>query len=104
MAKARDYSIIPPVKLTELNKESMLKFCKAKGSEELKWFIALCNENRKEKTNNLDNSKVNGFDDTVIKKEFAKKYFPDLVNKKKKKKPTTFEKMLQEAEKQLNNN
>jgi len=98
MAKARDYSKVAPQKLSELNKESMLKFCISKGKEDLSWFNDLCLNNRKEKINNITKEQINGFDDNAIRKAFAKKYFPNLVDKKKTKKTIpTFEEQLKQA-------
>lgn len=103
MAKKRDYNKVAPLNKSELNKESMLEYCRTKGDKELLWFVDLCKSNRKYKTNNLTGEKIEGYDDTVIKNKFAERYFPNILDKKsKRKKALSFTDMLNEAEAKIN--
>ena len=82
-----------PTKLSELTKQNMLDYMKDKGYEERIWFVNLMEENGKEKQNNLpgyEGDVIQGYDMPEIRKAFAKKYFPELIKKKEKKKVDTF--------------
>ena len=100
MAQKRDYKKNPPDKLTELNKESMLDFMTDKDASEKAWFKKLFADNKKEKKYNFDTKthkkgeEYNGYDMTTIRREFAKKYFPKLLEKKKSSSKPSFEDML----------
>lgn len=99
MPKVHDLKLNPPTKKTELNKKSMLNYIKAHGTDEdKKWFINLLETNIEKKTNNLTKEVINGYDIPAIRNEFAKRFFPDLLNKKKpnKNKKSTFEEELKE--------
>ena len=111
MAKKRDYTKEPPKDLTELNKESMLLYVENLGKEEdLIWFIDLMDANAVEKEFNFDTKdgkhkkgdKLKGYDMPVVRKAFAKKYFPKLVEPKPKKPTTSFEKKLEELRQKVN--
>lgn len=110
MAKKRNYATNPPANLTELNKESMLEYVAGLDSDEdLVWFIDLLDNNTVTKTLNFDTKdgkrkkgdEVKGYDLPVIRKEFAKKYFPALLEKKAKT-ITSFDKKLEALRKKVN--
>ena len=110
MAKKRNYALNPPANLTELNKESMLDYVIGKNSdEELSWFINLLDSNREKKEYKFDTKngkhkkgdELEGYNLPPIRKAFANRYFPKLLEKKEKKIPDTFEKRLEELRKKL---
>lgn len=110
MAMKRNYATNPPAKLTELNKESMLAYVAGLNSDEdLVWFIDLLDTNTVTKTLNFDTTdgkrkkgdEIKGYNLPVIRKEFAKKYFPALLEKKAKT-VSSFEKKLEELRKKVN--
>lgn len=104
MAKKRDYTLNPPQTLNELNKESMLSFVKQLGKEDSKWFAQLCIDNRIEKKYTFDSKNgtfkkgdtYKGYDLPVIRKAFAKKYFPVLVAPKPSKAKKSFDDELED--------
>ena len=110
MAKKRNYALTPPANLTELNKESMLAYVEGLGKDEdLLWFIELLDSNKEIKHFNFDTKdgkhkkgdEINGYNLTVIRKAFAKRYFPNLLENKQKKAPEPFETRLEEIRKRL---
>lgn len=88
MAKVKDLRLNPPVKKTELTKESMLKFMKDESvsKKEKKWFVDLMNSNKIKKKNNLTGDIVDTYDLPKIREEFAIKYFPEISSKARKSK------------------
>ncbi len=74
-----------PSTLTEITQDFMLGYMKLNATEEEKtWFKGLCNSNVKKKPNNLTGKEVNTVDIKVVRREFALKYFPNLIKPKKK--------------------
>lgn len=100
MAKKRNYALNAPQKLNELNKESMLAFMKDKTDAEKEWFKKLFASNKETKTYNFDTKThkkgdaYTGYNMTVIRREFANKYFPKLTEKKK---PTSKQPSFEDA-------
>ena len=111
MAKKRNYALNPPASLTELNKDSMLAYVEGLGKdEELVWFIELLDNNQETKqyqfTSKSGSFKAGdtytGYNMPVIRKEFAKRYFPNLLEKKAQKPADSFSKRLEELRKKVN--
>lgn len=104
MAKLRNFKINPPESLTELSKDSMLAYVKELGKDDAIWFAKLCRDNKVEKTYQFTSKngsfkagdKYEGYDMPVIRKAFAAKYFPQLLEKKKSKTKPSFDKELEE--------
>lgn len=100
MAKKRDYSVNPPKNLQELNKESMLDYIENHHPEDIDWFIELLDNNKKEKVSYMNAKNggmkkgdvIEGYDWSVIKNAFMKKYFQSVLDEKKarKNKPDSF--------------
>ncbi|MBR2507900.1 MAG: hypothetical protein IKB70_13700 [Bacilli bacterium] len=110
MALKRNYAETPPQKLTELNKESMVDYVESLGKDdELLWVIDLFDNNKETKVYNFDTNggahkkgeEYEGYNMKVIRQEFAKRYFPTLLEKKKKKPTASFDKRLDELRKKL---
>ena len=110
MALKRDYRLNPPTKLTELNKDSMLDYVIGLADDkEAAWYIDLLDANIVKKTYNFDTNggkhkkgeEYEGYDIHKIRREFAKRYFPDIVEKKSKKPTTTHDTKLEELRKKL---
>lgn len=99
MAIKRDYTINPPKTLNELNKESMLAYVKQLGKEDAVWFAHLCKDNTVEKKYTFDSKSgtfkkgdtYTGYNIPVIRKAFAKKYFPSLIAPKASKSKPSFD-------------
>lgn len=111
MAMKRDYAKNPPEKLTELNKDSMLDYVIANKEEDIAWIVDLFDNNKEKKVYNFDTNggahkkgeEYEGYNMKVIRKEFAERYFPKLLeDKKKKKQAGGFDKRLAELRKQIN--
>lgn len=108
MAIKRDYKAKPPENLTELNKDSMLAYVKSLGNkEDIKFFVELLDANRTPKTlyletpNHSKGDEITGYNMTAIRKAFAKRYFPKLLEKKKYVKKGSFEDELEKLRKEL---
>lgn len=111
MAKKRNYALTPPANLTELNKESMLDYVVGLEDEkEVAWFIELLDSNEEIKHFNFDTKdgrhkkgdEIKGYNLPKIRKAFAKRYFPALLDKKEKKPVDSFGKRLEELRKKVN--
>ena len=90
MAKI-DLTINTPKSKRDLTKDNMLSFMKDKSKEEKEWFVKLMNDNKLKKIDHLhDGKKIDGYELTKVREEFAKKYFPAIskANKIKEKKST----------------
>lgn len=97
MATIKDLKLNPPETKTELTKANMLKYIKTHGSDEdKKWFVELMEDNRLQKTSNINGSVVNGYDLPKVREAFAKRFFPELSKKKSKAKRPTFEDELKD--------
>jgi len=85
MAKVKvDLKVTPPTNLTSLTKDAMLDYIISYGTkEDKKWYVELCNANLVEKENNLTKKKSVSPNLTEIRKEFAKRFFPSLLEEKK---------------------
>jgi hypothetical protein len=85
MAKTKiDLTTTEPKNLTSLTKDAMLDYIIAKGTkEDKKWYAELCNANLQWKTNNLTKEKYQTPNLTVVREQFAKRFFPNLTQKKK---------------------
>ena len=97
MPKIHDLNLNKPTKKTELNKQSMLKYIRDNGSDEdKKWFVELMEANKENKKNNLTHEVITGYNIPKVRNEFAKRFFPNLLEKKKsvKSKKPTFEEEL----------
>jgi len=110
MAKKRNYALNPPANLTELNKDSMLDYVIGLNDEkELAWFIDLLDNNKEMKEYKFDTKDgkhkkgdpLEGYNLPPIRKAFARRYFPSLLEKKTKKQIDNFEKRVEEIRKQL---
>lgn len=89
MAKTKiDLKANEPKNLASLTKDAMLAYIKTCPKEDKKWYKALCNANLVEKTNNLTKEKYITPDISVVRKEFAKRFFPSLLQEKKTKTKT----------------
>ena len=109
MAKKRNYALTPPANLTELNKESMLAYVEGLGNDdELIWFIELLDSNEEIKHFNFDTKdgkhkkgdEIKGYNLPKIRKAFAKRYFPRLLEKPPKP-ADSFGKRLEELRKKV---
>lgn len=84
MAKVRDLKTTPPENLTHLTKEAMLSYIIDCGTEEDKnWYVDLCEKNLVTKKNNLTNEEITTPDVSILRKEFAKRFFPNLLEANK---------------------
>lgn len=91
MAKKRDYKLNPPKTLADLNTESMLDFVENNYPEDLAWIVEVFDSNKETKEYKFNSKSgsfkkgdtFEGFDTPAIRKAFAKKYFPFLLEKKK---------------------
>ncbi|MCQ2740362.1 MAG: hypothetical protein MJ237_09105 [bacterium] len=95
-----------PEKKSDLQKDNMLAFMQNKSKEEKEWFKELFLNNKKQKTNNLKNGEtVMGYDYTIIREEFAIKYFPKIsaAHKKEEKKAKAKAKKQEDFESKLMN-
>lgn len=72
-----------PTKKTQLTKDFMLAYIKAKGTEKDKhWFKELVKECTIEKENKLKGKNiVKGLDMKTMRNEFAERFFPNLLIK-----------------------
>lgn len=87
--KVVDLKANPPKAIPNLTKDAMLHYIKNYGTKEDKvWYVNLCKSNIIEKKNNLTNEMSEGFNISAIRKEFAKKFFPNLLEEKKTKTKT----------------
>ena len=105
MAKKRNYKTNPPEKLTELNKDSMLDYVVSLGDDDVALFIDLLDNNTEEKKNSLptiQGDTVKGYNIPVIRKEFAKRYFPQLLVKKTQKPKDSFEERVKQLRNKVN--
>lgn len=72
-----------PTSLTQLTKNFMLQYIKAKGTDEEKaWFKELCNAHAVQRTNNLNGKTTKALSLQPVHRAFAEKYFPQLLRKK----------------------
>lgn len=85
MAKAIiDLKANPPKAIPSLTKDAMLHYIKTYGTKEDKiWYVELCKANTIEKKNNITKEMGEGLDISKIRKEFAKRFFPHLLEEKK---------------------
>ena len=87
--KVIDLKANPPKSIPNLTKDAMFHYVKNYGTKEDKvWYVNLCNANTIEKKNNLTNEMGEGLDISKIRKEFAKRFFPNLLEEKKTKSKT----------------
>lgn len=87
--KVIDLKVNPPKSIPNLTKDAMLHYIKNYGTKEDKvWYVNLCKSNIVEKKNNLTNEMSEGFNISAIRKEFAQKFFPHLLEEKKTKTKT----------------
>ncbi len=87
-----------PTTVNQLTKDYMLGYIKSHGnSDDKQWFKKLINENQKEKKNNLTKEIILGLDIINIRKEFAKRFFPNLVNNTNKKKKSSVASFIDEV-------
>lgn len=94
MASKKDLSLNTPTKLSELTKVNMLDFIEKKSQEEKKWFYELMKSSTLKKINNLTGKEMDAYDIPKVRRAFAGKYFPALVEKKQKKDSQSFEDRL----------
>lgn len=73
-----------PRRKTELTKDFMLAYIKAKGTEEDKiWFKEKVKQYTVEKDNKLrGEKKIKGLEITALRDEFAERFFPNLIKSK----------------------
>ena len=85
MAKAIiDLKQNPPTSIPSLTKDAMLHYIDNYGTEEdILWYIDLCEKNTIEKMNNLTKEMGEGLDISKVRKEFANRFFPSLLQEKK---------------------
>lgn len=84
MARITDLKENPPTQLPHLTKDAMLSYVKNYGTnEDIDWYIDLCEKNLITKKNNLTNENITTPDIRVLRKEFAKRFFPNLLEEKK---------------------
>jgi oligoribonuclease (3'-5' exoribonuclease) len=87
--KVIDLKANPPKSIPNLTKDAMFQYVKNYGTKDDKvWYVNLCNANTIEKKNNLTNEMGEGLDISKIRKEFAKRFFPNLLEEKKTKSKT----------------
>lgn len=73
-----------PNSLTPITKKFMVGYIVGKGTEEdLKWFKRFCNSHVIKKKNNLTGKMIDAVDIKAVRHEFAKRYFPYLLNTQK---------------------
>ena len=89
----------------------MLAYVEGLGKdEELVWFIDLLDNNEEEKQYQFTSKNgsfkagdtYTGYNIPVIRREFAKRYFPELLESKTKKPADSFTKKLEELRKKVN--
>lgn len=79
-----DLKETPPKAIPSLTKDAMLHYIDNYGNaEDIEWYINLCQASTMEKKNNLTNEMVEGLDISKVRKEFAKRFFPSLLEEKK---------------------
>lgn len=84
-----DLKQTPPTAIPNLTKDAMLYYIKKYGTKEDKvWYVELCKSSTNKKTNNITKEVVEGLDISTIRKAFAKKFFPHLLEEKKAKSKT----------------
>ena len=88
--KELDPATEKPEFLYQLTQNFMLGYIKQESipKKDKKWFVDLCKANKKEVTRGKATFEV--LDISPVRKEFAKKYFPDLAEKKKAGKKKSF--------------
>ena len=93
-----DLKETPPKAIPSLTKDAMLYFVKKYGTKEDKiWYVNLCKSNIIKKTNNITKEVAEGLDISKIRKAFAQKFFPHLLEEKKTKTKTkTYMDLLEE--------
>ena len=92
MAKAIvDLKANPPKAIPNLTQDAMLYYIENYGTnEDIDWYVELCIESKTEKKNNKGEL-VEGLDISKVRKEFAKRFFPSLLEEKKaKSKPQSY--------------
>ena len=77
----------------DLTQDFMMNYVIEKGIADLDWFIDLMQKNAIEKISNLTQEKIQGYNNKVVREDFCKRYFPDLIKKTKKK--TCMEQLLE---------
>lgn len=79
-----------PKFLYHLTQPYMMEYVKAKCNDaDKEWFAKLILANKK--TVKRGDSSFTALDQTKVRKEFAKKFFPELLNTKKKARPSIFD-------------
>ena len=90
MAKANvDLKANPPKSIPNLTKDAMLHYVKTYGTmEDKKWYVELCQNNMVEKFNQLTKKTITTPDISILRQEFAKRFFPSLLAEKETKSKT----------------
>ena len=85
-----------PEFLYQLTQDFMLGYMKQDkiSKADKKWFVSLCKDNKKKIKRGDAEFEV--LDASPVRKEFAKKYFPNLIEKKKSGKKKSFFDELEE--------
>ena len=84
-----DLKKTPPKSIPSLTKDAMYFYIKTYGTKEDKvWYVELCNANTITKKNSHTKEDGEGLDISKIRKEFAKRFFPSLLEEKKAKSKT----------------
>lgn len=93
-----DLKLNPPKNKKDLTKDNMLAYVKEYGTAEDKvWFVELMNANKKKVLNHLTKEVVDSYDFKTVREAFAKRFFP-AISTKEKKKPAKKEKKSFEDE------
>ena len=84
MAKAIvDLKQTPPTAIPNLTQDAMLYYIDNYGTDEdCDWYIKLCVANQIKKQNNKGET-IEGLDISKIRKAFAQRFFPSLLQEKK---------------------
>ena len=74
----------PPTSIPNLTKYSMGYYIRDYGTKEDKaWFVNLCKTHTKVMQNNLTKEMIETLDISFVRREFAKRFFPFLLEEKK---------------------
>lgn len=98
MKEMKDLRKENPTNKNDLKQENMKDYAFSKGREEALWYMNLCEKNRMNKNSNITGKKCNGHNMSQIREEFCKRYFPELLERKKQEYKTYEEKMQEEFE------
>ena len=84
---------VKPEQIGDLTADSILDYCAANGHA--KWLQETANKTKKVKNKKTleETTKRIGFFE--LRKEFAKKFFPELIPEKKKKNKTFYDKIME---------